>query len=782
MHLRPFVLMACCALTGAPLVPAHAQEQLEPSAAEPSTPPADAPVSEPSSTEASADAPAGQAPSALVPRETPPGNPVSAPTSAPGGTVEPESGEEPVIPSTVVTATRRPRPTSSQPRAMSVVTREDLAKRPARTTPEALLESEGVFLQKTNHGGGAPILRGLYGQHVLLLVDGVRLNNGTVRSGPNQYLNTVDPFLVEQLEVVRGPGSVLYGSDALGGVINVRTFWPRFASETTPIGAVRAQAGSADQSLQGHLRAGVSLQDTAVAGALTLRDFNDLRGGERVGVQRYTGYQEGDAALKVRQRLRPGLQLYLQYQGVRQSDAPRLDRSAPGDFRRFSDQERDFAHARLEHTGSGFLRRGAVELSMHRQSEQVDRFRVARDRMDRDSVNVWTVGLRAEAETPALSALPGAPVPIFGAEVFHDKATSNAGRSPLSEPALDFSPVPEDARYPGAPTQVSAGVFGLLASDAERPFSYHAGLRAQVHRVSLPVDARLTEAFPDASDPLPVLPATTQNSVGLAGELGVRQRVADGVSVLLNLGSGFRAPNIDDYLRLGADGPGYLVPGRDLHPEQSYTAELGTRVDRGPVGAQLFYAFTVVDGLVGNVPTLLDGQQFTPDGVPYRTRQNLDRADIHSLEASVSVKVLPSLTLATHATYTHTKSRRQDLTVEGTPFIREPLSRTPPLNGLVRATWEPGEVFFVEGLSRWALSQDAYSAADLLDIRTCAETPECAQTPGFVVFHARAGARLGKRLSAALTLQNLFDATYRTHGSGVDEPGRSAVISLEASL
>ncbi|MFP2923805.1 TonB-dependent receptor domain-containing protein [Pyxidicoccus sp. 3LG] len=780
MHLRSFFVVACCALSGAPVISARAQE------VEPASPaaPVDAPVSEAASTEAPASSsPAGQAPSALGPRELPPGNPVAPSSPAPAGVIEPETGVEPVIPRTVVTATRAPQSTSSQPRAMSVVTREDLSHRPARTTPEALFESEGVFLQKTNHGGGAPIIRGLYGQHVLLLVDGVRLNNGTVRSGPNQYLNTVDPFIVEQIEVVRGPGSVLYGSDALGGVVNVRTFWPRFASETTPIGGLRGMAGTADDSLQGHLRAGVSLDDTAVAGGLTLRDFNDLRGGDRVGVQQYTGYQEGDAALKVRHRLRPGLQLYAQYQGVRQSDAPRLDRSTPGDFRRFSDQERDLGHVRLEHSGSGWLRRGAVELSVNRQGEQVDRFRVARDRLERDEVSVWTLGLRAEGEAPAVSVLPGAPVPLFGVEVFHDKATSTFGRSALPQPEPDFTLRPEDARYPGAPSAVSAGVFGLLSSDVERPFSYHAGLRAQLHSVSLPEDSRLAELFPDATEPLPVLPATTRNAVGLAGELGVRQRVADGMSLLLNLGSGFRAPNIDDFLRLGVEGPGFLLPGSDLHPEQSYTAELGTRVDRGVVGAQVFYAFTVVDGLVGNVPTLLDGQQFTPDGVPYLTRQNRERADIHALEAAVAVKVLPTLTLAAHATYTHTRQRRRDLTVEGEPLILEPLSRTPPLNGVVRATWEPLDgAFFLEGLTRWAVAQDDFSAADLLDIRTCAEVPDCAETPGFIVFHARAGARLGKRLSAALTVQNILDATYRTHGSGVDEAGRSAVLSLEASL
>ncbi|MCI0572344.1 MAG: TonB-dependent receptor plug domain-containing protein, partial [Myxococcaceae bacterium] len=268
---------------------------------------------------------------------------------------------------TVVTATRTARRVDEQPRAISVVSAEDLERRPARTTPEALLEQGGVFLQKTNHGGGAPIVRGLYGQQVLLLVDGVRMNNATVRAGPNQFLNTVDPFLVEQVEVLRGPGSVLYGSDALGGVVHVRTLWPRFSSEPRPAATVRAQAGSADMSLQGHLRAGLSLENSAISGALTARDFNDVTGGALVGVQRYTGYEEGDAALKLRHRFGPGTQLFLQYQAVRQRNAPRLDRSVPGDFRRFTEQNRDFLHGRLQSTGLGAFQKVSLELSAHRQ-------------------------------------------------------------------------------------------------------------------------------------------------------------------------------------------------------------------------------------------------------------------------------------------------------------------------------------------------------------------------------------------------------------------------------
>ena len=99
-----------------------------------------------------------------------------------------------------------------------------------RTTPEALIGLNGVFVQKTNHGGGSPFVRGLTGNQVLMLVDGIRLNNSTFRYGPNQYLNTIDAFGIDHIEVAKGTGSVQYGSDALGGVIQVFSKEPEFST------------------------------------------------------------------------------------------------------------------------------------------------------------------------------------------------------------------------------------------------------------------------------------------------------------------------------------------------------------------------------------------------------------------------------------------------------------------------------------------------------------------------------------------------------------------------
>lgn len=695
-------------------------------------------------------------------------------------TEAPEPGEDSQS-ETVVTSSNRPtRRTLPASRVGSVVTEEDLSRRPARSTPEALLEEEGVFLQRTTHAGGAPILRGLLGNQVLILVDGVRLNNAVVRTGPNQSLNTVDPFLIDRLEVVRGPASVLYGSDALGGAVNVLTLMPRFAPSGSQRmrATLKTQAGSADDSLQGSLRLGVELPDTAVLGVFTARDFNDLRGGAEVGVQRYTGYTEYDAAVKARQRLAPGLFTLVQYQATRQSGAPRTDRSLPGDFRLFSRQERDFLHAQLAAGGAGPFRSLRVDASALRQGERSERFRVNRNRIEQEDSSVWTFGLRAEGELPL--AWSNASL-LAGAELFHDRVEISATRRAILTPGAPQSD-PDSARYPGLPTALAGGLFGLLQMDLGRSATGHAGARVQFNRVQLPEDDRLARLFADSPAPPPVLPASAAQALGLAGELGLRQRLGEDFTLFTNLGTGFRAPNVDDYLRLGAEGPGFVLPSRQLSPEYSYTAEVGGRFQRGEEARlQLVYAYTLVDGLVATVPTSLNGQTRTPEGQAYLAKQNVDSAQVHAVELSGQVRLLRSLRLSSHAAWILSSQRRLDPLQPEAPPQTEPLSKSPPLAGLVRATWEPVEWGFAESVLQWAAAQERLSAADREDIRICPETPNCRGTPGWAAVHLRGGVRWGS-LAATLELRNLTDASYRFHASGVDAPGRSVTLALEGSL
>ncbi len=130
---------------------------------------------------------------------------MAAAAAEPAGGPEDEDPPDASMSETItVSASRRREVVLESPRAVSVVRREEMDRRQARTTPEALLEEPGVFVQRTNYGGGAPFVRGQFGNRILLLVDGIPLNNSTFRAGPNQYLNTVDPLLADRIELVRG--------------------------------------------------------------------------------------------------------------------------------------------------------------------------------------------------------------------------------------------------------------------------------------------------------------------------------------------------------------------------------------------------------------------------------------------------------------------------------------------------------------------------------------------------------------------------------------------------
>lgn len=119
----------------------------------------------------------------------------------------------------VITASRVATFQLNTPEAIEVIKNSTIQRCQLRTGPEALFIMPGIFVQKTNYGGGSPFLRGLTGNQTLLLIDGIRLSNATTRYGPNQYFNTLDIFSLDKIEVLRGSGSVQYGSDAMGGTI-----------------------------------------------------------------------------------------------------------------------------------------------------------------------------------------------------------------------------------------------------------------------------------------------------------------------------------------------------------------------------------------------------------------------------------------------------------------------------------------------------------------------------------------------------------------------------------
>ena len=137
----------------------------------------------------------------------------------------------------VITAQRMHADRDAVAESIVSLNRDQIIRLSPMSTPDAMSMMPGVWMQKTNHGGGSPFIRGLTGYQTLMLVDGIRFNNSTFRSGPNQYVNTIDPMTLQNIEVLRGQGSVQYGSDAIGGVAHFILREPQFSTQNNGVSA-----------------------------------------------------------------------------------------------------------------------------------------------------------------------------------------------------------------------------------------------------------------------------------------------------------------------------------------------------------------------------------------------------------------------------------------------------------------------------------------------------------------------------------------------------------------
>ena len=262
---------------------------------------------------------------------------------------------------------------SERPEAISVLNNRQLKSFSPMNMPDAMSSMAGVCMQKTNQGGGSPFIRGLTGYHTLILVDGIRLNNAIFRSGPNQYLNTVDPLMLSQIEVLRGPGSVQYGTDAIGGTIYLRSREPQFSEEGIKVnGEVYGKWMSFDMEKTGRAQLHLSTPKFAVMAGITRKDFGNIMAGGNLGKLDYTSYNEYSTDVKANMKLSPSQTLSFAWQHHKQNDVQLYHKLITGDYStyEFDPQLRDLIYLRHEITRSHSLFSGfRTTLSLHQSGE-----------------------------------------------------------------------------------------------------------------------------------------------------------------------------------------------------------------------------------------------------------------------------------------------------------------------------------------------------------------------------------------------------------------------------
>ncbi|MCF8452864.1 MAG: TonB-dependent receptor [Pedobacter sp.] len=643
-----------------------------------------------------------------------------------------QSGSLPEV--QILSASRRNTSSVHLPFASSVLNLPAQSENIPRTVPESLNIIPGVFVQKTNHGGGSPFIRGLTGNQTLILIDGIRLNNSTFRYGPNQYLNTIDPFSVNKIEVLRGSGSVQYGSDAIGGVIQIFTKDPGYTPENSFKGSVSGRFGSSKMEQSGSTELSYSTSKMVLSGILGIKNFGDLIGGDTTGRQSPSGYSQSDASLKFKLKVSNNSELILANQFVQQKDVDVYHKVQLENFNvnKMGLQGRNLSYLKYSiDQESSIFRRIDITGSLNATVEERNSQKNASQSLglERDKIKTSNLGIELFSDLSKKWTVNS------GLEYYRDKVNSIRNTTNLQSGAVST----QRGLYPDNSLYSNTSVYSLHHL-ALGNFNLEGGLRYNW------LQARIADK--DLGQ-MKINPGAFVWNSGLNYSIGKNH-------IYTSFNTGYRAPNIDDMGTLGIVDFRYEIPAYTLKPEKSYNSEIGYKYfsEHLSFGAALYR--NKLSDLINRVQT---GQII--DGYKVYMKENTEEAVIKGVEGFAEFQVSQNLFFDLFASFNHGRNISK----------AEPLRRVPPFNGNISMKYKMNK-FYMKGEIGWADKQDRLAQGDKDDNRIPA-----GGTPGWKVLNIYSGYSL-ENVHLRLSAQNLFNADYRTHGSGINSVGRSLWMSL----
>ena len=744
---------------------------------------------------------------------------------------EDEAESPPVELEEVTVIARVEKDTFRTPNSVSVIDREQIERMNAPTTPQILRETEGVWTQQTTVGQGSPLLRGLTGYQAFLAIDGVRLNNSTFRSGPNQYLVTISPDNLDRVEVLRGAGSMLYGSGAMGGVISM------FTKDTILDGAteewhIQSRAftrfASASSERLGRLEVVGSQKQLGFSVGASARWFGNINPGSGydlhyanrkfeivtdkpegvkisdgppkdvpdrwlVDSEGPLGWNAYDGDAKLSYKLNDASTVSLAYQLWRQPQTPRYDKIAPREYDEFffQPQDRDLLYATyLSKPESVAIDQIQFTTSFHRQEEgRNELLRDATERRERfDTVN--TLGFSAQAIN---SSLPKQRV-VAGGEFYFDTVASQTIKTNIENGSEQVDDT--KGRFIDGSQFWDANLYVQDEIELHELLELTLGGRFTHYNTNADLSVRSDQFgnFNESGNALTY-------SAGLVGS------VANGLNIVGNFATSFRAPSLNDTTAVEVTNEGIDSPSPDLKSERGWTAEGGFKARYSWfVGSLTLFHGRVTD-LVSRVPVedayagqslpdLIEEIQKDNPGVDVYVFDNVDDVQIQGVEFTgmAPIRIQSGLSLYGNAMFT----RGKVLVLNGAapdpdkPW-EERIRREPPLNGMVGLRWEPpAQRFWAEFFVRSATEQRRLNRSDIRDPRIPGTTRDTGEvefdangaavgegSPGWMTLNLRGGFQVTQYNRFTLALENLLDKRYREHGSGINAPGFNLIVSLD---
>jgi outer membrane receptor protein involved in Fe transport len=639
-------------------------------------------------------------------------------------------GSSDTLTNVVVSASRQENLVKQIPAA---VTQQKIEKN-SLNTPEALANLPGVFIQRTNQGGGSAFVRGLTGNQTLLVLDGIRFNNSTFRYGPNQYLNTIDPFNLDKVEVLRGTGSVQYGSDALTGAVQLFSHQTEFSNRPQLSGQHSLRWASQGMEKSSLNRINYQSSNISAYFSAGLKNFGDISRGGNNALQNPTGYDESNLLAKATYKLSSKWQLEALWQQNQQKNVPVYHKVKLENFaiNEMSLQKYERAYAKLNGTlnhpvWQSLEMIASVQNSLENRKLQKNGSSTTRLESD----HIQTLGLSTQIKSQFLNNYSA----ISGIEMYSDLIHSSRKDVNQNSTKNTRGLYPDQSRY------TSLSIFSLHQWQVQN-WSINAGLRYQQSIANL-LDSTVGNA---------------KVSLGaLVYDVGINYEVNKSNNLFFNYSTGFRAPNMDDLGSLGIVDFRYEFPAYQLKPEYSFNKTLGWRKSTNKWTGEWVIFHSQLENIINRIKTKEVIQSYTV----YR-KENIDKAYLYGFEVNQSVLLFPQFILKAQVSYTYGQNVSQN----------EAMRRIPPLHGNVQTeytsqnwSWSLNWIF--------ADRQDRLSAGDKSDNRM---NPN--GTAGWGIVNAQVKYRFNPHLQLSMQGLNLNNVPYRMHGSGIDGIGRSLFVQL----
>jgi hemoglobin/transferrin/lactoferrin receptor protein len=698
---------------------------------------------------------------------------------------------------TTISANQAPQSRREVVQSVQVLTQKRIAHLNPQTTADLLASLGNVHVQRSQQGGGSPVLRGFEASRILLVVDGVRMNNIVYRAGHLQNIVTIDPAMLQRVEVLMGPASTVYGSDALGGAIVFTTRNPELLQEE---GALLCKSNAvvrystANQEQTAHYDLNIGGRNWASLTSLSYADFGDLRMGSRAGsvplwggrpfyveringrdsvvinrdslVQRQSGYRQVDLLQKfLYKHGRMTHVINLQYSNS--TDIPRYDRltdrNSAGQLRfaewYYGPQLRALAAYHMDYLPDNqWFDHLRVVVSGQQIQESRHSRNFGNNRRTSRIEDITVVGYNVDIQRDR-----GAHWWRMGFDGQSNWLTSTAQRLDIVTAAVTSA----DTRYPdGDNTLHNVAAFVQHRARLAPKWILNDGFRVGYNALNSTFVSREFFQFPysEATQSSPVWSA----NLGLIYQPTPHLRLTGGVS------TGFRAPNVDDLAKVFETVSNTLiVPNPDLRPEKTITYELGLGGFWGRQSAWETSIFlTDFRNAIVVAPFTFNGQSVVDyNGTPSAVfaSQNQDRARVAGIQSQLVWHAHRLVTLYGSVMYTQGTVLARDT------FDSFPLDHIPPVVGRAGAEFHTDRLR-VEGFCNFNGKKDISDFSPNGEDNLQYATPQ--GMPAWHTLNLHAGYRVWSGLHLQTGIDNLLDTRYRTFASGIHAPGRNFFVAL----